>query len=43
MTMNKSINVLVVDDFATMRRIIEAGFKKLGFENYLKLLMVRMY
>ena len=31
--MDKSINVLIVDDFATMRRIINTGLKQLGFNN----------
>ena len=31
--MNTGINVLVVDDFATMRRIIKTSLKKLGFNN----------
>lgn len=32
MSLDTSINVLVVDDFATMRRIIKNLLKQLGFE-----------
>ena len=31
--MDTSIKVLVVDDFATMRRIVKGVLKQLGFEN----------
>ena len=31
--MDLSINVLVVDDFATMRRIVKGVLKELGFKN----------
>lgn len=31
--MDRSLNVLVVDDFATMRRIITGFLKELGFSN----------
>ncbi|HDM77337.1 MAG TPA: response regulator [Deltaproteobacteria bacterium] len=31
--MDVSINVLVVDDFATMRRIVKGVLKELGFKN----------
>lgn len=34
MSIDKSINVLIVDDFASMRRIISTCLKQLGF-NYL--------
>jgi two-component system, chemotaxis family, chemotaxis protein CheY len=33
MTMDKSINVLIVDDFQSMRRIISTCLKQLGFNN----------
>jgi len=33
MAMDTSINVLIVDDFATMRRIIKGVLKQLGFSN----------
>jgi two-component system chemotaxis response regulator CheY len=33
MPMDKLINVLIVDDFASMRRIISTCFKQLGFNN----------
>ena len=33
MPVDKSIKVLVVDDFATMRRIIKGVLKQLGFAN----------
>jgi len=36
MTMDTSINVLVVDDFATMRRIIKGVLKQLGFSNLIE-------
>ena len=31
--MDRSISVMVVDDFATMRRIVSGTLKKLGYEN----------
>lgn len=31
--MDKNMNVLVVDDFATMRRIVKSSLKSLGFTN----------
>jgi two-component system chemotaxis response regulator CheY len=31
--MNRNMNVLVVDDFATMRRIIRGALKTIGFNN----------
>jgi two-component system chemotaxis response regulator CheY len=31
--MNKSMNILVVDDFPTMRRIVRSLLKELGFTN----------
>lgn len=34
--MDKKINVLVVDDFETMRRIIKSTLKKLGFLNIIE-------
>ena len=33
MAIDKSIKVLVVDDFATMRRIVKGVLKQLGFSN----------
>ena len=33
MAMDTSINILIVDDFATMRRIIKGVLKQLGFSN----------
>ena len=36
MAMDTSINVLVVDDFATMRRIIKGALKQLGFSNLIE-------
>ena len=36
MAVDTSMNVLVVDDFATMRRIITNVLKQLGFENILE-------
>jgi len=36
MTMDTSINVLIVDDFATMRRIIKGVLKQLGFSNLIE-------
>lgn len=33
MTIDKSINVLIVDDYATMRRIIRNLLKQIGFHN----------
>jgi len=33
MAMDTSMNVLIVDDFATMRRIIKGVLKQLGFSN----------
>jgi len=33
MAIDKSINILVVDDFPTMRRIVRNLLKELGFEN----------
>lgn len=33
MTVNKAMQVLVVDDYATMRRIVRNLLKQLGFEN----------
>jgi two-component system chemotaxis response regulator CheY len=36
MAMDTSINVLVVDDFATMRRIIKGVLKQLGFSNLIE-------
>ena len=32
-SVNRSIPILVVDDFATMRRIVKTALKQLGFEN----------
>lgn len=32
-TLNKSLPILVVDDFSTMRRIVKTCLKQLGFEN----------
>lgn len=32
--MNKKMKVLIVDDFATMRRVIKNLMKSLGFENF---------
>lgn len=34
--MDKKINVLVVDDFETMRRIVKSSLKKLGFPNVIE-------
>ena len=34
--MDKNINVLVVDDFETMRRIVKSSLKKLGFSNVIE-------
>jgi two-component system chemotaxis response regulator CheY len=34
--MDTSINVLIVDDFATMRRIIKGVLKQLGFSNLIE-------
>ncbi|RLB37752.1 MAG: response regulator [Deltaproteobacteria bacterium] len=34
--MNLSITILVVDDFATMRRIVKGVLKKLGFRNIIE-------
>ena len=36
MTMDTSMNVLIVDDFATMRRIIKGVLKQLGFNNLIE-------
>lgn len=36
MAIDTSINVLVVDDFATMRRIIKGVLKQLGFNNLIE-------
>ena len=36
MPVDTSINVLVVDDFATMRRIIKGVLKQLGFSNIIE-------
>jgi two-component system, chemotaxis family, chemotaxis protein CheY len=36
MAMDTSINVLIVDDFATMRRIIKGVLKQLGFSNLIE-------
>jgi two-component system, chemotaxis family, chemotaxis protein CheY len=36
MAIDTSINVLIVDDFATMRRIIKGVLKQLGFSNLLE-------
>ncbi len=36
MPMDTSINVLVVDDFATMRRIVKGILKQLGFTNIIE-------
>jgi len=33
MAIDKSLNILVVDDFPTMRRIVRNLLKELGFEN----------
>ncbi len=33
MAVNKAMNVLVVDDYSTMRRIVKNLLKQLGFEN----------
>jgi len=33
MVIDKSLNILVVDDFPTMRRIVRNLLKELGFEN----------
>jgi len=33
MALDKSLNILVVDDFPTMRRIVRNLLKELGFEN----------
>ncbi len=32
--MNKKMKILIVDDFATMRRVIRNLLKSLGFENF---------
>ena len=34
--MDKNINILVVDDFETMRRIVKTSLKKLGFLNVIE-------
>lgn len=34
--MNLNITILVVDDFATMRRIVKGVLKKLGFRNIIE-------
>jgi len=34
--MDKNINVLVVDDFETMRRIVKSSLKTLGFSNFVE-------
>jgi two-component system chemotaxis response regulator CheY len=34
--MDLSMTVLVVDDFATMRRILKNIFRQLGFENVIE-------
>ena len=34
--MNMDMNVLVVDDFATMRRIIKKALKAIGFNNFVE-------
>ena len=34
--MDKNINVLVVDDFETMRRIVKSSLKKFGFSNFIE-------
>lgn len=34
--MNLNITILVVDDFATMRRIVKGVLKKLGFKNIIE-------
>lgn len=36
MAMDTSIKVLVVDDFATMRRIVKGVLKQLGFSNVIE-------
>jgi two-component system chemotaxis response regulator CheY len=36
MAIDTSINVLIVDDFATMRRIIKGVLKQLGFSNLIE-------
>jgi two-component system, chemotaxis family, chemotaxis protein CheY len=36
MAIDTSINVLIVDDFATMRRIIKGVLKQLGFNNLIE-------
>jgi two-component system, chemotaxis family, chemotaxis protein CheY len=36
MAVDTSINVLIVDDFATMRRIIKGVLKQLGFSNLIE-------
>lgn len=36
MSMDTSIKVLVVDDFATMRRIVKGVLKQLGFSNIIE-------
>ena len=33
MSLNKSMNILVVDDFSTMRRIVTNVLRQLGFDN----------
>lgn len=33
MTVNKAMNILVVDDYNTMRRIVKNLLKQLGFDN----------
>lgn len=34
--MNLDMNILVVDDFVTMRRIIKGSLKKIGFNNVIE-------
>ncbi len=36
MALDKKMNILVVDDFATMRRIITNVLRQLGFENIIE-------
>jgi len=36
MPIDKSINVLVVDDFATMRQIVKGVLKQIGFTNVIE-------
>ena len=33
MSLDKSMNILVVDDFSTMRRIVTNVLRQLGFDN----------